>query len=363
MFFTVAKDTGGLGAVLPVHGALRKRGIESQLIASGVSRDVLNAHGIPFVEAVSPEEVLVRFGTPDLLVTSMCTGGGIGRDLIPLLAGRSPTVVVQDQWGVLKEWADPRYCPDYVVVNDFVGRAHVNDVWPQLPNSNIQELGFAALDVVNDFDVARARAYIHGLFAIAPHVPVVSFFGQLTHTALAATEVVRALTAAYTSNLPVLLVGMHPRLTLERAEEAMAIRAALASYTGRVIYLPTNANKRIPIENVVAASEVVLTMSSTALTYAAAMRIPGIAVLYADSPMRDLLQAERAGTFTSLPLGVLGCVAVAEDYHELTVHLRNVRTRALAPRLREAQKKYLRTGGGTADRIADFLVSLTQAPP
>lgn len=362
MFLTVAKDTGGLGAVLPVHDALLRRGVESRLVASGVSRDVLTARGISFEEAENAEDVLTRFGVPDVLITSMCTSGGPGRDLIPLLAGRAPTVVLQDQWGVLTSWARTEYCPDYVVVNDHIGKAHIHEVWPRLPEEHIVALGFASLDVLNGFDGAQARSRFRARHAIAPDTPVVSFFGQLTHTGLAAREVVRALRAVSTRP-PVVLVGMHPRLALEMPDEAMAIRTAFAAYTGSIIYLPTLATQRIPTEEVIAASDVVLAMSSTALTYAAAMRIPGIAVLYANSPIRDLLQRERAGTFTTLPLDTLGCIAVAESYHELTLYLQDALSGALAPCLRRAQETYLRTDGATSERIADFLASLAKAPP
>ncbi len=360
MIVSVVKDTGGLGAVLPVHEALRKQGVDSRLIANGVSRDVLCARKIPFTEASSVEEVLEQFGVPEVLVTSMCTGGGVGRDLIPLLAGRCPTVVVQDQWGVLKEWADLRYCPDHVVVNDSVGTELVHEVWSHIDPSHIHELGFAALDVLAHFGRVGARRRVRERFGIASDLPVLAFFGQFAPTGLAAEELVRAMQMLRVREC-VLLVGLHPRFDQGEphlAEEGKRIREAFVTFPGRVVYLPITPTERIATEDVIAASDVVLTMYSTGLTYAAALQVPGIAILYPNSPMQERLQEERAGTFTHLPLGELGCVAVAQNLELLTLYLRDALSGALAPSLRHAQETNLRTDGTVADRIATHIASL-----
>lgn len=360
MFLTVVKDTGGLAAVLPVHEHLLKLGYDARLVASGVSRDALYLKGIAFEEAETPEDLLDRFGIPEVLITSMCTKGGLGRDLIPLLAGRSTRIVVQDQWGVLTEWADEAFCPDYVVVNDYVGAQLVHEAWPELPTTHIKELGYASLDALHRFDQETAWATVRDRFSVPETSEVLSFFGQFHPTEQAAAEVVIA-----ARSLPrkerTLLVGMHPRFDqgdVTLLEEGARIRLALTHFPGRVVYLPTSPQERIPAEHVVAASDVVLSMFSTALTYAAALNKPAIAILYPGSPMKRRYDEERAGTDTELPLGTLGCVAVPNSPGDFERDLGDALRGALEPKLVTAQQTYLRTDGETAARIAEFIISV-----
>ena len=141
----VCKNPGGTNGLLPVFQELRKD-YKVKLLANGNAVTQLFNAREAFEFYPTVEEVLANYPNPDFLITSMCDSddGGMGRELIPPLRGHCPTFGLQDYWEATLsvEWADPKYRPDYIFVNDRVGAEIVLKAWPYFTNSRILQTGF-----------------------------------------------------------------------------------------------------------------------------------------------------------------------------------------------------------------------------
>lgn len=77
--WAICKDPGGTAGVIPVSRALRSLGREVLIIANGKAIELLKKDGESFVYGESAEQMLREYGSPELLLTSMCSKGGVGR--------------------------------------------------------------------------------------------------------------------------------------------------------------------------------------------------------------------------------------------------------------------------------------------
>ncbi len=359
----VVKDTGGMEAVLPVVRAIRRSGADVHLIANGVSVDFLSRQAEPFTVAEDAENALGQFDYPQLLLTSMCSDGGVGRDLVPLMRAHGvPTVAVQCQWGgrLLTDWRDERYRPDFIVVNDDVAADIVQRAWADFPRSRIKVLGYARLDAYASIDVAAMSRRVRTDYGLDDR-PVVYFSGQLPGTDVALRNLVWQISDMHQSIQ--LIVGLHPR-TLRPETEARwpGLAARIREELECARTLETAGHRVIesmPVSEVdiACASDVVVSMYGTALTDAAVLRKSAIADFSSDAG-KKWYPYDTGGLMTVHPLVELGCVEAVTCPKEYASALHRALAGQLAEELRPAQERYIRVDGGNAQRIASFCLSL-----
>lgn len=359
----VVKDTGGMLGVLPVVDFLRRGGQEVNLAACGASSKALQTMGVEYFEAKSPEEVLSRIDEPSLLLTSMCSFGGVGRDLVPILRERGiPTVALQDFWGARVaediSWAPMEYRPNFVVVNDEVGKKIVLRAWPDFDPSQVLGLGFPALDKFAGLDAVTLVQREKEKYGLDSR-PVFYFSGQLPGTDEALREMIAAIEVV---GVPIQLVlGKHYRAHDEKVNQQYpglgerideAYEATKLCSCARVID-----NKTWPEAPMVAVADLTLGMYPTALQEAVVLRKGVISLFYPEVGER-WFKKDTGGIMENHPLVDLGCVAVARNREELVGLLREAFAGDLAKRLRPAQEKHMKIDGRNAERVGNFLLSL-----
>ena len=365
---TVAMDPGVTRSILLIDEALRKlwlpgRKLTVQLVGNGYASGFLHGLNRPFIDENDPQRVTSRFdGYPKVFVTSMCSLGGVGRNLIPLMRAHSvPTVAVQDQWGahLLTAWRDEQYRPDYIVVNDRVAADIVKRAWPKYSRKRIKILGYAILDELAKYSRAAIEWSERGKYGLNRNLPVLYFSGQLGETDVALDNLVAAIVAA--DEEVQLILGMHPGLKNEermRAYPGLAERVAQAverarEKVGRVV-------DRVGDEvYAVAAADVTIGMYPTAFTEAVAFRRPAIAD-FAWRAGASSYEKATGGLMRVHPLVELGAVRQVTNRRQYVSALRGVSNERLAKQLLPFQEKAfrVRSGNGNAEDIAKFCASL-----
>lgn len=360
--------------VRPIGDILSEMGHEVFRLANGVSVEHLRAAGKEVTQVVSTKQALWLCPNPDVLLTSMCSDGGVGRDLAPLLRGKAKIVAVQGQWwarvGPGESWHDRIYRPDYLIVNDRVGKDIVGTAWPDFPRMRMRSLGFAALDALHGFDVVESRSWVRTRLGISPETYVVYVSGQLwgsgevmEEITVVLEEITVVLDALYARSRRdvVILASKHPRFDLsnpELAVEASRWEASLAKMKHvRCISLPRPGESVSELYRI-ACADLVVGGFSTALMHAAGLRKPAISVMYKNGDMERQFIKEAGGLIDRYPLVTLGAVAEARSSHELTKNVALAVSGELESRLLPYQQMYVAVDGGSARRTADFITSL-----
>lgn len=347
----VCKDPGGTNGILPVHRAWCRSGGRAALIANGTAVDLLLQRDIAFRWYPSPAAAHADIPHPAALVTCMSSRGGLGRDLIPLLRGRYPTIALQDLWDgqLWTDWADPVYRPDAIVVNDVIGVEIIERAWPEYHQERIAVLGYPALDRYATLDVAATSTAARARLGIAPDEHVVLAIGALASSGTFLAEVVAALNEL--RNAVCLLPRTHPRMVQDAPEEQVPWEHALHSFTcGRVIA----DSSACTTDECVAASSVVIGMFSTVLVEAATIRRACIAVLYPNVGMAAFQHASEGHLDEFVPVA-LGACAKATDRASLVAALIAARDGSLAAQLQPAQECAFPTDGLAAERVAAYI--------
>lgn len=351
----VVKDAAGLNNLLPVLEYLARLSHAPSvlLIANGKACELLPGMGYDFVSADSPDFLLSRYALPKILVTSMCSGGGVGRDLVPILKERGVVVVaVQDFWGARlgTDWKDLCYRPDFITTNDEVGKKTICHLWPEFSSDHVVVTGFPGFDKYKEVDTREASKKVRKALGLKADIPLVLFFGQGVGTAHALNELILSLNGMQECYL---IPRPHPRATKE--EEFSLWQKALSRFNGRVIVDWFRQCK--PDQLVAACAErqgVVVSMYSTTLVEAAAVRAPAISILY-PSVGKRAMQEEVPGLIQN-PVVDGGSVACATNRKTLKDLLQKAFRKDLA--LEEAQKRQFPLDGKNAERIAQFIASL-----
>ncbi|MDP3997515.1 MAG: CDP-glycerol glycerophosphotransferase family protein [bacterium] len=352
----VCKDPGGTNGVLPVHDHLMGEKWATLLIPNGKAVELLQSRGLKTY--ASAEAALADNPPPAALVTSMCSEGGVGRELVPLLRGRCPTVALQDFWGstLWKEWSDPKYRPDYIVVNDRVGAEIVQDAWPEFPTDHIKVLGYPASDKYAGVDTVTTRQSVKERLGITDDLPLVLYASQLAGSATTLRELCEAL-----NHLKVmgkskvhLIPRLHPRMRNNAPQEFKALNQALQPFAHGYVWPFTEICETAEL---ISAADVVVGEWTTALVDAAAVRCNAIAVLYSGEGMARYLNS-TGGNINEFPLVRLGCAAKAENRSELEEMLSDAVSGQLAERLRRNQEKNFKLDGQNTARVAEFVKSL-----
>lgn len=357
----VCKDAGGTNGIVPVHQALLAAGVPSILIANGKALELLPSRGVGFRYYPTPDAILADIPAPAALVTSICTGGGIGRDLVPLLKGRRPTIALQDFWlspfRANGSWRDPQYRPDAFVVNDEFGAMCVRPDWEEgTREGRIHVIGYPSLDALASFDGASAAQGVNAMLSVAPDEPVVLYIGGVQRTAAILSQVIAACELAQSRGRRFTFIPRsHPAMRDLVPEEAKLWDAALRS--SRITRVVSDSQSVADTTALVARASAVISTHSTVLMIAAALRKPTISFL--DAEEREIYRRATSGVFERLPLVTLGCAVEATSVDDLAALIeRCVDGHGLGPEERQAATFTL--DGKNAERVAAFVRSLVQ---
>jgi len=353
--WAAVKDPGGMAGVLPVVDKLQEDGLSVLLIANGKAVELFAAQGREHFTASNASQVMRKYEKPKLYLTSMCSRGGVGRDLIPFLKGEVPTIALQDAWGSLlkSDWADPTYWPDYIVTNDVVGKRIILERWSGFSPDHVLVTGFPALDkyVPFNFNVAGVGGKVREDLGLSK-LPIVLFAGQGVGSAHALGELVKALNEI--EGRFYLLPRSHPRIATDFPSEIGPWLQALAGFRGKHIRGADDYTMQ-QLLAAVAQWGFVVSMYSTTLLEAAAWRIPAISMLFPGEG-RGLEAMQKSLSLDKYPLAELGAVASASNYDEL----RNVLRRAFYDLLglRPLQERHVVVDGQNARRVVDAVKQL-----
>jgi len=346
------KDPGGHNALSPVQEVLENREHSVLSIVHGKAIDMAHAEKIPHVVAhdASPEPLLHWLTLPDIFITSMCGEGGVGRNLIPELKKRGiPTIGMQDYWGteLRKAFADPLYWPRALCVQDPLGMELVQEAWPTYSNECIKITGQPAFDSLITYAKVDTQAHFRTELGCTEKWPIVLYAGQLQESAETLLSLIRTL-----NQLPhkvYLIPLLHPRLPNDAPEEVFLHSQAVAEFhNGIVVDRDT-----LSTDQLVATSNVVVTMFSTVLITAAYLEKECVSVLL---PNAGEAQLKKAG-LEFLPMEKLRCCAVARNQKEID----EIIPKALSKKglgLRRNQRKHFANDGKSAVRIADVVEDL-----
>lgn len=343
----VCRDVGGANALLPVANLLRKKNqIQWVVQENGRGKDVLKSSGQDFELYSSASEI--SKDSVNAFVSSMCSTAG--QELAPHFKGSCPVVAIQDQWacGLYNVWNDPKCRPDYILVNDELDKDFVLKAWPDFDPDGIIITGYPALDKYAHLDVQGVKTRVKNTLSLSLQKPVVLFAGQWGHTGHAIMELVKALNEIRQEVS--LIVRPHPAMKDNAPEEMPLWEQALAEFhSGTLI----SDSSPCTMPDVIAASDLVLSMYSTSLCEAAIMRIPNIAILYPDHGMKEYVEVAKTDNY---PMVSLGCTAKASNYEELVQLVRTSLSSDLG--LRSAQEKTFNLDGNNAFRAANFISSI-----
>lgn len=344
LIWAYCKDPGGTAGILPVVAQLRQRGHDVHLFTEGVATKTCEEQGIAHTSVTSVHDVLDR-QRPSIFLTSMCSKGGVGRDLVPHLRPKCVTVALQDFWGARlnTDWKDEQYRPHYIVVNDEVGESIVTRVWGDLSTGVIVS-GYPALDRLHGKDFASLRQSVRNLLDLGDR-KVILFPGQVRRSGQVLAEVVDALRQI---NEPIALMPrMHPRMKTDAPDQCAIWKATLKGSTVQVLDAPMTSDQALAV------SDVVVGAFSTMLVDAAIMRKNVISHL---NPMSGgaSFQEETGGIFDEFPLVSLGCSLKSTDHDTLVRGLSLLLSQE--GYLADHQEHVFKVDGRNTERLVDEIV-------
>lgn len=352
--WAVAKDPGGLSVILPVVMALRTANHNVLLFANGKAIELLEkTREVPYIPCTSASEV---FGTylsrmrPDVFITSMCSGGGVGRDLVPMLAGVCPTIALQDYWGarLATDWADIKYRPDYICVNDTVAVRIVKKAWPDYDIDQIKITGNPSFDKFAVKPTDEERQSIRTRLGIGEDDFVVVYGGQLEHSGMMLAELIDELNTRHTG--AILIPRMHPRMAVNAPEEMYWWERAISQSRVRLV-----SSDDFSTMDVTKIANVVVTMYSTLIAEAAFVGVPSIAMLY--PRVMEKFRSETGGLMEQVPLVELGCCYVASSHARLVNGL--LHWCLLSQSLATAWYFHLKSTGENTANVVDLITKST----
>lgn len=351
--WVVAKDQGGTNNVVPVADYLGQAGIGVLPVANGKAVELLQGRAGVF-NARTADEVLARYPLPKVLVSSMCSEGGVGRDLAISLRGRVKTVAVQDFWGarLWTVWSDPRCWSDYITVNDGVGAKIVDDAWRGYDRRRVRITGYPHLDSFASFDVRGTAAKTRSTLGLGDDRPIVLFGGQVKASGEMLAECVEALNEIGTP--VVLMPRQHGRMQKDAPEEVAKWERALTQFRSGTI---ESASGFSDIRPLLATATVVVSAFSSILVEAATIGKPVISMLYPEVGMKRFYE-ETGGGVKEFPLVELGCAAKATNRKEL-IGLLNMAFRG-GLGLEVNQRRTFRLDGKNTQRVAEVVTKLVR---
>lgn len=350
--WAVMKDPGGTNAMWPVVEELRKRRHSIIPIAHGKAIELLAIKKVSFIAAQNlafKQEFLMNL--PEIYITSMCSEGGIGRDLIHIFRSISiPTIAVQDYWGgaALTDFKNPIHWPNVVCAQDELAAEMILDAWPGYKQKygRIEITGQPAFDALITLDTPTTKSKTRKMLGCTQEWPVILYAGQLQWSAVTLTNLIKAINRL---QFPVyLLPTKHPRMAINDPEEETSWNEALARFNNGIIL----DKQSLSTDQCVAASDVVVSMTSTILATGAYLRKECIAYL-----PPEIFESELGSYgYKFLPMAKLGSCAVAENQLDLDSLLETALSKKPDPLgLRRHQEKNFKTDTKSASRVADVI--------
>lgn len=346
------KDPGGTNGVLPVVAELRKRGVDVLVIANGKAPELDSVCALDrYLVARTPADVLGILPPPRVLITSVCSGGGVGRDLIPHLRERSPETKIvraQDLWGggLLTIWRELQYRPDFVWANDAIDADIITRAWPDFERDRIWLTGYPALDRYAALDAVAVRKRVRLELRIPEEVPIVLFAGQLAGTSAALKMVVSALNSIGRSVF--LIPRQHPRMANDAPLELPIWEGALALFrAGETV----RDSSRCTTTDLVSAADLVIGEFTTVLVEAAALHKDAISIQTPEMVAR--YREATGGLMEEFPLTTLGCAEKVSTQSGLRFAIEAALSSGLG--LGAAQTRHFSLDGKNAERVADWI--------
>lgn len=360
-------DTGPANNVGPVVQALRRRGIEVAFYAAGPATDALAKAGIEFRPYTTAEEALDSCGEVGLFYGAIdCNDRLTAFEVVQEMESRGFTCPVNlqtDFWGAgiykKDEWS--KIAPDRVFCNDPRDAELAEVTFPRMRNG-AYAMGWPWLDAYSrelDEIVALGKRTREGL-AIGSDETVVLFAGQLNRTGMVFAELVAGVVAA---NQPVTLIArQHPAMLPERdkdgkweheRDEWEAARAFFDRW-GKGKYLDCT-GPAYNVQDLIAASDLVVGAFTTTLIEAAAWKKQVIAILFPESGMREWREVTNH-MMDNFPLCDLRACGYAGNAGELKQLLERSYAGDLGRTLDVFQSTHIKATGGNAERIADEII-------
>jgi len=351
--WAVGKDPGGLAGLMPVVKLLRANH-EVKLIANGKAVELLTEARESFFQYDSPEAALSEGGLPDIYITTMCTDGGLGHALVPIMRKHCPVVALQDFWGagLLAEWLDPEYRPDYICLNDELGAELVLRAWPGYSEEQVAISGFPALDRYAGYDVLSVAEKTKSKLGLMDGRPIVLFAGGAWGTGQVFCELVQCLNSI--GQEVYLIPRPHPRMADDYPKEMTGWERAVKMFqSGSLVLDPGERD----IKDLVATASLVVSTYSTVLAEAATLTKPNISIFYDKDVLADF-QSDTGGILERPAFVELACTAMAENREELVDLLEKSFSGELGRELQDAQQRIFRLDGKNAQRVVEFIEGL-----
>ena len=373
----VMKDDGGTNNILPIcRELIIKRGRQIKIFTNGRASERLKGGGLEFMSVNTTEEILANCNNPALLITSMCTKGGVGRDLVPILHGTCPVVAVQDYWGcqLVDSWRDSKFRPDYITVNDQLGADLILKAWPEFDPGHICKTGFPASDWFASINLEKEKASrreIRTKLNTNSEATLIFFpCGIITGASQMLAEILMALEGLIKTvwrfpNGLLFIPRVHPKLKMLAPEEFEPWNNLLIEFDKTLpgIMVFDESVTRADINTLLVASDVVVSDYSTSLFQAGLIgsRVGGkvnISVMYPEVASKEF-KSEFGGILDEPPFVTMGCTAKAENRKHLTELLvRSLFYDELRLILGKNQSRYLLTDGKNTQKVVDFLDNL-----
>jgi len=353
----VCKDTGGTNGLLPVVRELRAVGHVVALVANEGSAavGVLNTAKENFGVWSSYADYLDCYGVPDVLLTDMSNGGGIGWDLVwDMNRAKRPSFALQDAWAgcLVDDWADAEHRPSYILVGDTIGAEAVKKAWPEFNPERIGVVGYPALDkYANPTNIFAEAERMKKQFAVE-FVPSVFYAGS-TLNGYGLKLLVEAI--ELTHRRVDLIVRPHPGMDQHEPEEIPIWEEAIRRFQARGAFkVVAPSCDEWSTGALIAAADVTVSAYSTCLLEAVMLRKSNIN-LWTPEIRAAFMSKERGfgGLLDEFPPATLGCTVSAESVGELGGSLRRSFNEGL--NLREAQERHYPNDGKNARRAAEFI--------
>ncbi|MDP3965196.1 MAG: hypothetical protein Q8Q13_00145, partial [bacterium] len=320
------KDPGGMNGILPVLPHLRKMQIKPVIFGTGKAAELLPGR-MPayttqrrFFRVTTANDIMrlhAQLGSgsanPFAVLTSMCSEGGAGRDIIPLMrAMKIRTIAYQDFWGArLKtDWQDVKYRPDAICVGNRYAAELVTRAWSEYDPARVKITGFTTHDQYANYDADSAviettrDLHLDDKPVVFYLIENISGAGRVTKDLI---EVMNGLGSEIN-----LVAHYHPRMGTSVPEEIPECEKALGAFrAGRLI----RTEKDLPyadIQRYLAASSLVVAMWSTILVEASLFRKDALAIMYPDIGIKHF-QGEMGGQMDQVPVVALRAAHQAES--------------------------------------------------
>ena len=345
----MVKDPGGAEAAVPVFLALQKCYPDKEvcLVANGKAVELLQGGEIDF-EVYQTAEDFIR-GNPDppkILLTSMCSQGGTGRDLVPILREKgTTTIAVQDFPGARLNtvWKDSQYRPDCICVNDTFAAEIVSRVWPDFSKEKIEITGSPAFDKYFKSDIESVSEKTKEKLGILEDWPVILFAGQaeVRDTSNILYEVISVLNDL--SEDIYLIPRQHPRMSFASPEQIPIWERALKAFHGGTLIDSSG----LDLLSVISVTSLVIAQFSTALIEGTLLRKDCMSIMYPSTVSE--FHRITGNIFDEFFLISLGCVKEAKNQRELKTLVQKSFKTGLE--LREEQERHFKVDGKNALRV------------